>query len=163
MPPILPKSPFRPLYRQRDPLPHPLSWTADGQGSRMTKSFLGSALARSPGCPSPGWCKLFPVLPSWCPAPAAAVGCWMSRRAPLTHGTWLALVPPCHRPCSSSQGSLLPGLRGAVSWGWFAFLTKTSRCWCYLPAITSDSVQACENSRLRLLLLIEYNTEIIHP
>lgn len=92
----------------------------------MTRSFLGSALAYSAGTPCLGGCQLFPVLPRWHPPLAIAVGCRLSCRDALTLGMRLVLVRPCLRLCSSPPGSLLLGLRGAVSWGWFAFLTETS-------------------------------------
>lgn len=126
VPPILPTSPFRPLCWQWDSLPDHPSRTADGQGSPVTRSFLGSALAYSAGTPCLGGCQLFPVLPRWHPPLAIAVGCRLSCRDALTLGMRLVLVRPCLRPCSSPPGSLLLGLRGAVSWGWFAFLTETS-------------------------------------
>lgn len=50
-PPILPKSPFRPLCRQWEPLPHHLSWSSDGRGSVITKGSSGSALTHSPRLP----------------------------------------------------------------------------------------------------------------
>ena len=91
----------------------------------MTRSFLGSALVCSAGTPYLGGCQVFPVLPRWHPL-AIAVGCRLSCRDALILGMRLVLVHPCLRLCSSPPGSLLLGLRGAVNWGWFAFLTKTS-------------------------------------
>lgn len=124
-PPILPKSPFRPLCRQWEALPHHLSWSSDGQGSVITKGSSGSALGHSPRLPHlvgessslscPG--GVLPLLLQ------LAFGC---HRNPHACGTG----PPGHKPSSRSQESFFLGLRDAVGWGWFAILPNESRCWC---------------------------------
>lgn len=126
-PPILPKSPFRPLCRQWEPLPHHLSWSSDGQGSVITQGSLGCALALSPRLPhlvgeSSSLSRPGGVLPLLL---QLAVRC---HRDPHACGTG----PPGHTPSSCSQESFFLALRGPVGWGWFAILPKESRCWCEL-------------------------------
>lgn len=158
IPPSFPKVPLGPFTGRERPFPHHLSWSADGQGSLMTKKELGLlpgapltwvGASSSLSCPS-GALLLLPLL---------AVGCHAEIPTHMERGwCWCLLVrgqPPAAKGPSSwaSEGpSAGAGLHSSLKDAGVNLL-----------AVISGSIQGCENSRLRLLLLIEYNTEIIHP